>query len=53
MYKSHAIQHGKIITAVVECIAGSGKMQDLVKRSSNADVGVEMIVGLCLATIEC
>ena len=47
MYKSHKIQHGKIITAVVECIIES------VKRSSNAEVGVEMIMGLCLATIEC
>ena len=26
MYKSHEIQHGKIITAVVECIIESGKM---------------------------
>ena len=25
MYKSHKIQHGKIITAVVECIIESGK----------------------------
>ena len=46
MYKSHKIQHGKIITAVVECIIESGK------TSSNAEVGVEMIMGLCLATFE-
>ena len=37
------------ITAVVGCIVESGK----VKRFSNAKVGVEMIMGLRLATLKC
>ena len=47
MYKSPKMQHGKIITAVVEFFVDSGK------AVSNAEVGVEMIMGLRLATIEC
>ena len=47
MYKSPKMHHGKIITAIVECIVESDK------RFCNAEVGVEMIMGLRLATIEC
>ena len=54
MYKSHKIQHGKIITAVVNGSWMYCRIPGVEsERSSNADVGVEMIIGLCLATIQC